>query len=897
MTTRTIALAIALAGVLLACAPLHAAQPDAAALAKQMAEFEKAGNAAKVLETARLIVAMADATADQKFAAYGKLLNTCNGGWSTWTPQWEAYYIALKPEAECEAMKADALKYLAAMHELKPQDADASLAYGSYLAYLGKNAEAISVLEPALKAEKLPAQTTAMLYMRLTDAALGMGSRAKCLKYLEDVEALNLSTAQKGGENPAETCREALAWMRGIDLDALKLPMETGAKAFPTPQDARYTGRFAAPASVRIAGLPANDARALLLRKKFERFGIPFDDKAKFVISVNEGKLKAPEKEEGYALSVTKEGAALQGRDTIGTTWAVVSLIQLVDQERRRVRICEIEDWPETPQRGPLSSGPGSVEVALFSKMSAVSRQGAVTAFHGLTPLRMFISLEPIRAYKPFGINYYLGDRSLHMYPKYPLTSERTFQLNRDWMMKVAAEGGHCLFLYDDGRYPLHPKDIEVNKNGANQDGKFLTRLFKEVRAKHPEFRLIFCPPFYWGPYYSTSFKALKSEPGGDERDNYNRSIAKDMDPEIDLFWTGERMIAYDIEKRDTDWARQAFGRKPFIWQNRPLPHQYHWGAIADAIPWANWQYDGFGDDVRGFLANQATPNQAVQLSAMNEALWNRKAYDARDTVKRASEIFFGKGMFEILEPGSKAFYWMDNFMREGQFTPYILKHLDEYEKAVLTARKAYDRAMAKDEFRMKLYGGVGGYSYQSCLDVAENHLKTAKAVKPDYFQARYAGNIAANRALAAKEAAFDESKGDIFKTPAEMYGGQWTSISKTNDVFGIWLRGVLFQPRANFAEIEFEPARPGPHELILAGEHELHKDRPGTWRILVNGKLLYEGATGFKEKERAVVKHLIPANMLRKKNLVRIESTMAGGTPWNGPWILVNYAIFRPAN
>ena len=864
---------------------------------KQLSESEKAADNARVIEIANRIVTLADATADQKFAAYEKLLNTCSGGWSTWTPQWNAYYIDLKPEAECEAMKANALKYLEARHTLRPQDAGACFAYGSYLAYLGKNQDAIKALEPALKIEKLSDTNKAMIYMRLADAALGMDNRAQCLRYLEELDALNLNTAQRNGECPAETCREALAWMRGIDLDALKLPMETGAKAFPTPQNAQYTSDYVVPAGVRVTGLPADDARVLLLRKKFERFGIPFDDKAKFVISVNDGKLKAPVKEEGYALSVTRDGAILQGHDTLGTTWAIVSLIQLVDQPNRRVRICEIADWPETLQRGHSGSNYESVEIALFSKLSCVVRQGATTLFHGQTPIRMFASLEPIRVYTSFGIRYYLGDRSLNMYPKYPLTSERTFHLNLDWMTKIAEAGGHCLFLFDDERYPLHPKDIAVNTNGANQDAKFVTRLFRAVREKHPEFRLIFCPPFYWGPYYSTSFKAIQTKPGGDERDNYNRSIAKDLAPAIDLFWTGERMVAYDVEKRDTDWARTAFGRKPFLWQNRPLPHQYHWGAIIDAIPWAQWQYDGFGDDVVGFMANQATPNQAVQLAAMNEALWHRKAYDRRDTVKRASEIFFGKGMFEILEPGSKAFYWMDNFMREGQFTPYILKHLAEYETAVQTAREAYDKAMAKDETRMNLYGGIGPYSYQSCLQVAEGHLKTAKAAKPDYFQARYAGNIAANRELAAKEAALDEAKGDVFKTPADMFGGEWTGFRKTNDVFGILLRGVLFQPRANFAEIEYEQARPGPVELILAGEHELHKDRPGTWNILVNGKLLYEGATGFKEKERAVVKRRIPADMLSKKNLVRIESTMTGGTPWNGPWILLNYAIFRPAN
>ncbi|NLB54851.1 MAG: hypothetical protein GX811_03635, partial [Lentisphaerae bacterium] len=787
-------------------------------LTEQMNELIKNKKNAEAKEIANKIIAMPDATPEQKFSAYNHLFQQNKGGWDIGTPQQYAYYMDLKPEEECNIMKTNALHYLTQMSAIKPQDPDTCINYGEYLIYLNRAKEAFPILESGLKAENLTPDQKAMLYLQLAEASLALGDKEKSIKYLEELHCLNVSETRFRGE-PAGIGTLALNWLRGVDLDKLQLPQETGAKLFPIPQNAKYSDKFVQPSSVRVTGVPANDARVKLLKQKLERFGIKFENSAKFVISINENKLKAPERNEGYAITVTDTGATLQGYDTLGTTWAVVSLIQLVDQPTKRIRICEVEDWPETPQRGHSGSNYDAIEVALFSKMNFVANQFAPTMTHGQTPLRMFASLEPARILKEFGLYYYIGDRTLNMYPKYPFSSERTFELNLDWMMKVAAEGGNCLMLLDDGRYPLHPNDIELNKNAASQDAKFVSRLFRTVKEKHPEFRLIYCPPFYWGPYMSKVFISYESVPGGDKRDDYNRSIAEELDPGIDVFWTGERMVSYDIEKRDTDWAKEAFGRKPFVSQNRPLPHQHHYGAIVDAIPWAEWQYDEFGDDVAGYMANQSSPARAVALAAMNEAMWNRKRFDRYDTVKRATAIFFGPGMYEILEPGSKAFYQIDTFMRADQFTPYMLKNIDEYEQLVKIARDAYDKAMAKDPERMKIFGGTGAYSYDVCLSIVEKHLKVAKSAEPDYFQTKYAKNIEVIRELAKKETGLNEEKGDLLITASEIFGGEWANFRKPSTAFDVVLRGVLHQPRVNLLEFEFDSAESQAHELLLYGQ------------------------------------------------------------------------------
>lgn len=831
-----------------------------------------------------------------------------DSGYKRYSDYWTAYYVDLRSEAECKKMETDYLKVLEDAYKGGKENPDTCIDYASYLVYIGQNDLAITVLSAANDLAKVllsspnavtkPTPTQqAHILVWLAEASLNKGDKAGAIRYLEELNQRKLKTNTRNGPNPAEFAQEALIWLKGLTLDELKLPVETGAKAFPIPQEAKYTDTFTALKSVKIAlgkDIKSDDVRVKLLKTKFGRFGIKVEENALFTISINEGKITAPAKDEGYALSVTKAGAVLQGNDKLGTTWAVVSLIQLVDQANKSVRICEINDWPETPQRGPLMSDHRSVEVALFTKSSMVCDQETLTQNWGETPLRFSTVLEPCRLYAGFGINFYAGDRSLNMYPMYPLTSERTFKLHCDVFSKIAEAGGHVLFLYDDSRLPLHPKDVEINKNGSGQDAKYITRLFQEIRKKTPGFRMIYCQPYYWGPYYAGIFKAM--EKGGNETwAEYNKSLKEHLDPEIDMFWTGVRLVSHDIAKSDTDWAKNAYGRKPLVWLNRPFPHAYHFSGTVDVIPWAKLFYDGIGSDLNGFSINQFSPDCAIPIAAINETLWNQKKSDARESVKRASEMFCGKGFFELLEPGSKAFYEIDRYSRQGQLTPYILKNLDKFEATVKIARDAYDK-MKADYPNAAMYD-CGGYGYATTLGTVEDLLKEAKAAKPDYFQTRFAAKIAAGRGLAEKEAGFDPAKGDQYKSLPGMLGGEIEDYygKRQKDPATIILRGVqLDQTRVNWLEIPFDTETPGKYDLVLAGQMEMHRDIPPTWRILINGKVVYEGVTGFKENEHAVSTYELPADKVAKNNLIRIESTAQGGTPWNGPWIMIDYVVLK---
>ena len=84
-----------------------------------------------------------------------------------------------------------------------------------------------------------------------------------------------------------------------------------------------------------------------------------------------------PDKPEGYYLEIGDKEAVISGNDYRGTVWGVVSLIQCVDGNSRKVRRCRVRDWPVTPLRGHSGYGDDLVEFGLIPEM--VGRH-AVTA-------------------------------------------------------------------------------------------------------------------------------------------------------------------------------------------------------------------------------------------------------------------------------------------------------------------------------------------------------------------------------------------------------------------------------------------------------------------------------------------------------------------------------------
>lgn len=76
--------------------------------------------------------------------------------------------------------------------------------------------------------------------------------------------------------------------------------------------------------------------------------------------------------------------------------------------------------------------------------------------------------------------------------------------------------------------------------------------------------KIIFCPTYYSAdPVLEKVFGQMPS--------NYFCELRKNLNKEIDIFWTGEKVCSREYSDEHLIQVAQLLGRKPFIWDNYPV--------------------------------------------------------------------------------------------------------------------------------------------------------------------------------------------------------------------------------------------------------------------------------------------------------------------------------------
>ncbi len=802
-------------------------------------------------------------------------------------------YIDLLPEAVIKQMPPKELAYREELVKLNPGSAGMRIDLGNLYAQRGEADKADAEYIAALAVSNLPPMQQGLALVGRASAALLRKDRAGAVKALEDLVSRNLKTAGRGSPDPTGQARTALRFLKDApDVDYMKLPWYTGGKVFPKAQQATYSGTFIPLTAAKLVlgkGLTEDDVRIELLKAKFARFGITIDSKASFAITINaDPSPAAPEKPEGYALTVTKNGASINGRDKLGVTWGVVSLIQLFNLEKAgepKIQLAEIVDYPDTLYRGCLAGA--NLESALFSKMNVIisERELWLTSpdfGRPRTPLMRETCKAMTETFDAFGLRLYFGICNYTMYPKMPLSSERTFDFHVKLLNEIADAKGHVYFPYDDGRFPLPPADLEKFGSAAHMDAKYLTRLYKEVKKDHPGFHLIFCPPFYWGPDSDAPY----SEP----REPYLKSLGEFLDPEIELFWTGPRVKGYEKNPEQVKWYTDLTKRKPVIFQNGTGKHNL-WSYITDEMPdWKTWHYEGFLDrDLTGFLKNGG---EIPQVNTLADCLWNIKGYDSAASIRAAVAMYYGKAMFDLIDPANKAMTKLDKYPYM-EIRPGAAEEADEIARLSAEANAALDKAMAYNREALEGWGGHLVGVIRGSRNLA------AQARKAPNLKATYGKAIDATRKFAVREVGIDEAKGDIFKSPVDLIGGElmeyeWRMISNR---FASCIRGKASGISTLTTTFDCDPFPPsGPYVLNLSGLDD-DQEKGVTLRISVNGKAIFEGVSTFERFAWSMQKFTIPFETLKRGNILVIEILDEGLNIRSGPpFFMVNYVVIKKA-
>ena len=641
------------------------------------------------------------------------------------------------------------------------------------------------------------------------------------------------------------------------DIDMFKLPHSEDGKPFPTPQDAKYGEEKVSLAKIELktAGLKSDDPIARLLKKKLARLGSKFENggtKVSIEISPD-----APvDKPQGYSLDVANGGVSIKARTRLGATWGVVSLIQCIDRKAINVVECSVRDWPKCEQRGVTPYwDPEFLEFALFYKMKVVAF--TMNRQYQLSPLDKELFRIVASRFADFGVRMSVGTDSLDVRPLPPFSSPRTWDIHLKWYRFLASIGVGGSIVLDDDRFPMHPKDIEAAGTAANLDAKFVTRLYHEVKKDYPNFSMAFCPPFYWGPYG----RATYPEP----RDEYLKSLARDLDPEIGVAWTGPYVKTCWMNEKTVGWITNLIGRKPRACSNGNAIGQHNYYQFGvDLTGYKESHATNLFDMVSAFLQNISRYSEACEVGSCMDWCWNPEAHDAKTAVRRAVEQVEGPGVFEALSEGLPALSYFDKYVYGRPRVEVLTEDQADLDRKVAAGEAAWEKAMSFAKNGGLFVAGFKNGGIKWAKRIAE-----ARRNPPEKFKAEYEA-IMANTSFAKREVAYDESKGDEF-IPAEILTG-----GTLNPKMSSWTpggdRAVKYvspgkEVVGRFTCELFPPERPFRMFIVAMSFVE----EPPTIEVSVNGNVVWSGVAF--EHHRFKVKEIeIPVVAIKRSNTFSIK-------------------------
>lgn len=152
--------------------------------------------------------------------------------------------------------------------------------------------------------------------------------------------------------------------------------------------------------------------------------------------------------------------------------------------------------------------------------------------------------------YATHGVDFGIGLTPFEIHEWSP-SQRRTYLSARLKQINALSPDTLCI-LFDDMRGDV-PNLAAIQTDIVHQAAS-------ESTAK----RIIFCPT-----YYTTD--PILEKVFGERPADYWSYLAANIDPAIDIFWTGEQVCSEHYSEHHLDRTTQLLGRKPFLWDNYPV--------------------------------------------------------------------------------------------------------------------------------------------------------------------------------------------------------------------------------------------------------------------------------------------------------------------------------------
>lgn len=134
--------------------------------------------------------------------------------------------------------------------------------------------------------------------------------------------------------------------------------------------------------------------------------------------------------------------------------------------------------------------------------------------------------------------------------------------------------------------------------------------------------KIIFCPTYY-------SFDPVLERVFGAMPEHYWQTFAKQLDKNINMFWTGEKVCSANYPAEHLAQVSELIGRKPFLWDNYPVNDGAVKSNLLHLRPFAQ-SHSELADNVAGHAVNPM--NQAwlsqIPLASLPLAYRDKEHYD-----------------------------------------------------------------------------------------------------------------------------------------------------------------------------------------------------------------------------------------------------------------------------
>ncbi|MCK5804133.1 MAG: VCBS repeat-containing protein [Lentisphaeria bacterium] len=695
-----------------------------------------------------------------------------------------------------------------------------------------------------------------------------------------------------------------------------RMPYYTGA-VLPTPQQADYRDEYIPIGGASLLVGPATDAtgpHAQFLRARIRSVGGSLNlvdslDKAGPVCVVLGNspdcaallvKHPVPTREQGYTLNTIVTGkrtlVVLRGHDRLGLLWAISTFSQLLHMREGKavVRAADIRDYPVVQNRGFIAGNwaDGAYYSIAFKFNKPVFQNGLVP--RGISRKERYtcwrkpipeILANDVKAMgellTPFGIEWYAGFNPIVGKPEEKIHSgnDEDFQAAFRLSCLVAEAGGHLCLKYDDNRFPINPADKTRFGTAREADIYFVNRLFAAVRERYPTFKILFCPPFYWGP----TSAALYPEP----RDDYLFALGKRLPKDVEIFWTGPSVKSGIMKPEYVQWITERLQRRPVFWQNAfGMPHSYGYHYATDPVAtWRDWYYDGFYEQVDTYMLNSMMPNYCAANATASDYCWNPNSYDPEASIAQACSKLVGDDTYAVLIRLNQALGWFDKFgLRQ---TPAAARALPEMAKNLEAVNEVWSDVKTTNLAAVQRWTGMEGHVKQ--VNTFYRRLKRNPKLSA------FAKPAAQSRQHAEREIGLNP-KTDTFIAAVEFVGGMGPTVygNRCEKRLATWIYGSQSaNPRM---EVRFEidpfPAA-GDYELIVSAQDD-DAEKKCHIRIKLNDTVVFEGENPFVRLGWSRHTFRLPANQLKRQNKLLIENPEPTGRSGGPPFFMLNYMVLR---